>query len=80
MVWRGEKLVKPYEADIWLERSANEGTRFSCLTKVEKSLTDTIRDVDLLSTDVRLFVLWINDVNVGEDDINREVFFRTTPP
>ena len=80
VVWRGEKLIKPYEADIWLERSANEGTSFSCLTKVEKSLTDTIRDVDLISTDVRLFVLWRNYVNVGEDDMNREVFFTATPP
>ena len=80
MVWRGEKLIKPFEEDIWLERSANEGTSFSCLTKLEKSLTDTIRDVDLISTDVRQFVLWRNYVNVGEEDMNREVFFTATPP
>jgi hypothetical protein len=80
VVWGGEKLIKPYEEDIWFQRSANEGTSFSCLTKVEKSLTATIRDVNLLSTDVRLFVLWRNYVNVGEDDMNREVFFTASPP
>ena len=56
-----------------------EGTSFSCLTKI-KSSTGTELDAQLISTDARVFVFWRNDVNIGQNGMNMEVFFKATPP
>ena len=72
-------LVWSHDGGIFFKRSINEGTSFSCLTKIN-SPTGTENDVHLISTDARVFVLWRNYVNIGEDGMNMEVFFRATPP
>lgn len=67
----------PNEIDFLYERSLNQGTSFSCSTKLKASTTE--QDARLISSDGRVFIFWLSYEPSGEGYQN-DVFYWVSPP
>ena len=73
LLWMQQALRNPNDVNYIFERSINEGTSFSCLTKLKSS--GLAMDTQLISTDARTFIFWRDYVKLTSD-----VLFTATPP
>jgi len=73
LLWMQQALRNPNDVNYIFERSINEGTSFSCLTKLKSS--GLAMDTQLISTDARTFIIWRDYVKMTSD-----VLFTATPP
>jgi hypothetical protein len=72
-----EKKRNAIGVDFIYERSVNEGTSFSCSTKLKASTTE--QDARLISSDGRVFIFWLS-YEPSEEGYQNDVFFWVSPP